>query len=90
MFKVFYKDCIYGLNFRYKRFDFDHELVIKLFRRGFHPIEIPVNYIARSFDEGKKVSFFKDGITWIGKDIRLAYEKIPPPINIPNIINIKN
>lgn len=76
MYKVFYRDCIHGLNFRYKRFDFDHELVIKLYRKGFHPTEIPVNYQARSFSEGKKVSFFKDGISWIQKDIQLANEPL--------------
>lgn len=76
MYKVFYRDCIYGLNFRYNRFDFDHELVIKLYRKGFHPTEIPVNYQARSFSEGKKVSIFKDGISWILKDIQLAAEPL--------------
>jgi hypothetical protein len=76
MYKVFYRDCVYGLNFRYKRFDFDHEIVIKLFRKGFYPTEIPVNYQARSFTEGKKVSFFKDGISWIHKDIQLANEPL--------------
>ncbi len=76
MYKVFYRDCIYGLNFRYKRFDFDHELVIKLYRKGFHPTEIPVNYEARSFSEGKKVSFLKDGISWVQKDIQLANEPL--------------
>lgn len=76
MYKVFYRDCIHGLNFRYERFDFDHELVIKLYRKGFHPTEIPVNYQARSFSEGKKVSIFKDGISWIQKDIQLANEPL--------------
>lgn len=76
MYKVFYRDCVYGLNFRYKRFDFDHELVIKLYRKGFHPTEIPVNYHARSFSEGKKVSFLKDGISWVHKDIQLATEPL--------------
>lgn len=85
MYKVFYRDCVYGLNFRYKRFDFDHELVIKLYRKGFRPTEIPVNYQARSFAEGKKVSFLKDGISWIHKDFQLANESIENPIlmNIP-------
>jgi len=84
MYKVFRKDCIYGLNFNYKRFDFDHEIVIKLYRKGFHPTEIPVNYQARSFTEGKKVSFFKDGISWIQKDIKLASE----PIDNMNLVRI--
>ncbi len=76
MYKVFYRDCIHGLNFRYNRFDFDHELVIKLYRKGFRPTEIPVNYEARSFSEGKKVSFLKDGISWVQKDIQLANESL--------------
>lgn len=76
MYKVFYRDCVYGLNFRYKRFDFDHELVIKLYRKGFRPREIPVNYKARSFAEGKKVSFLRDGISWVQKDIQLANEPL--------------
>lgn len=80
MYKIFYRDCVYGLNLKYRRFDFDHELVIKLYRRGFIPIEIPVNYYARSFTEGKKVSIFKDGLTWLYKDIFLAYENIDYPI----------
>ena len=76
MYKVFYRDCIYGLKFRYNRFDFDHELVMKLCRKGFHPTEIPVNYQARSFSEGKKVSVWKDGMSWILKDIQLASEPL--------------
>ncbi len=79
MYKVFYRDCVYGLNFRYNRFDFDHELVIKLYRKGFHPTEIPVNYQARSFSEGKKVSVFKDGMTWMLKDIQLVAEPLENP-----------
>ena len=79
MYKVFHRDCIHGLNFRCKRFDFDHELVIKLFRKGFHPVEIPVNYTARSFSEGKKVSIIKDGMTWISTDIQLIRERLETP-----------
>ena len=79
MYKVFYRDCIFGLNFRYKRFDFDHELVIKLYRKGFFPKEIPVNYNSRTFSEGKKVSFLKDGITWIYKDLILGNERLMNP-----------
>jgi len=79
MYKVFYRDCVHGLNFRCKRFDFDHELVVKLYRKGFRPVEIPANYTARSFGEGKKVSILKDGMTWILTDIQLIRE----PLEIP-------
>ncbi|MCA1586045.1 MAG: glycosyltransferase, partial [Acidobacteria bacterium] len=65
MFKVFRRDCLHGLTFEANRFDFDWELVGKLVRAGYTPLEIPVNYQSRSFSEGKKVSFFRDPLTWI-------------------------
>lgn len=65
MYKVFRRDCLHGLTFECNRFDFDWELLIKLVRRGHLPLEIPVNYRSRSFKEGKKVSVFRDPITWI-------------------------
>ena len=65
MYKVFWRDCLDGLHFEANRFDFDFELVIKLLRKGYQPLEIPVNYQSRSFAEGKKVRFFQDPITWI-------------------------
>jgi hypothetical protein len=34
MYKVFRKECLFGLNFECNRFDFDHELVIKLLLKG--------------------------------------------------------
>jgi hypothetical protein len=64
MYKVFRRDCLYGLKFQCNRFDFDYELVIKLLRKGYSPVEIPVNYQSRSFNEGKKVSLFRDPMSW--------------------------
>ncbi len=65
MYKVFRRDCIMGLKFEANRFDFDWEITAKLVRRGYRPVEIPVNYVSRSFAEGKKVSLFRDPLTWI-------------------------
>ena len=65
MYKVFRRDCIAGLVFECNRFDFDYELLIKIVRKGYRPIEIPVNYRSRSFSEGKKVSVARDPWTWI-------------------------
>jgi hypothetical protein len=65
MFKVFRADCLAGLDFECDRFDFDIEIVCKLLRKGYRPLEIPVNYQARSFEEGKKVRIFRDPITWL-------------------------
>ncbi|PTX92760.1 glycosyltransferase family 2 protein [Opitutus sp. ER46] len=65
MYKVFRRSCIQGLTFECNRFDFDWELLIKLIRKGHRPIEIPISYKSRSFKEGKKISMFRDPITWI-------------------------
>jgi hypothetical protein len=76
MFKVLRRDAFFGLRFTCKRFDFDHEMVIKLIRKGYQPLELPVNYKARSFAEGKKVSFIKDGLTWVYTDLKLRFGKL--------------
>ena len=64
MYKVFRRECISGLTFRCNRFDFDWELLIKIVRNGYRPIEIPVRYHSRSFEEGKKIRMFYDPLTW--------------------------
>ncbi len=76
MYKIFRRDCIYGLTFESNRFDFDFELVIKLIRKGYIPVEIPVNYRSRSYKEGKKVRVFRDPLTWIWALIKYRFEKL--------------
>jgi glycosyltransferase involved in cell wall biosynthesis/SAM-dependent methyltransferase len=65
MYKVFRRDCLTGLDFKCNRFDFDYELLVKMVRVGYRPVEIPVNYRSRSFKEGKKVSTLRDPINWL-------------------------
>ena len=65
MFKVFRRECLYGLTFECNRFDFDYEIVIKLLRKGYKPLQLPVNYWSRSIKDGKKVTIFRDPLTWI-------------------------
>jgi glycosyltransferase involved in cell wall biosynthesis len=65
MFKVFRSECLYGLEFECNRFDFDYEIVIKFLRKGYKPVELPVNYRSRSMREGKKVTLIHDPLTWI-------------------------
>lgn len=76
MYKVFRADCLRGLRFESNRFDFDFELVIKLVRSGYRPIEIPVNYRSRSFKEGKKVDAFRDPWTWLRAIVKFRLQKL--------------
>jgi LSD1 subclass zinc finger protein len=60
MFKVFRRECIEGAEFVAERFNFDIELACTIVNNGYSPMEVPVNYVARGFDEGKKVEFRRD------------------------------
>jgi glycosyltransferase involved in cell wall biosynthesis len=77
MYKVFRSECIEGVEFVADRFDFDWELAAKLVRLGYKPIEIPVEYKARSFHGGKKVRFFRDPPTWIVACLRFRFCSLP-------------
>lgn len=77
MYKIFRRDCLHGMPLECNRFDFDWELVIKLIRRGYVPVEIPVNYRSRSFGEGKKVTLFRDPITWLRALVRFRFVRLP-------------
>ena len=76
MYKVFRRDCIKDLTFECNRFDFDWELLIKLVRKGFKPIEIPVAYNSRSFAEGKKIRMWSDPVTWLKALIKYRFQKL--------------
>jgi glycosyl transferase family 2 len=78
MFKVFRRDCLYGLEFECNGFDFDHELVIKLVLKGYRPLEIPVNYCARSFSQGKKIRLFRDPPALIAADLKYRLRRLRP------------
>ena len=76
MYKVFRRECLEGLTFECNRFDFDWELLIKLIRKGHEPIEIPISYKSRSFKEGKKISMFRDPLTWLWAVVKYRFVKL--------------
>lgn len=76
MYKVFRSDCIYSLNFESEKFDFDWEILAKLVRIGYHPLEIPVSYESRSFKEGKKIKLISDPLTWLIACFKFKLKKI--------------
>ena len=76
MYKVFHRECLYGLQLESNRFDLDWEIVIKFIRKGLIPLEIPVNYWSRSFGEGKKVRPFLDPMLWIIALLKFRYGEL--------------
>ena len=60
-YKVFRKEVIENINLKAKRFDFEPEITAKILKKGYKITEVPINFIGRNFDEGKKITW-KDGI----------------------------
>lgn len=56
MYKIFHRDCMYGIQFIGGNFGLDWEIVIRFVRKGIIPIELPVSYNSRSYEEGKHIS----------------------------------
>lgn len=81
MFKLFRRDALFGVDLVCNRFNLDIELVIKLVRKGYVPIELPVNYNARSFADGKKVSISRDGLTWLWTILKYRFAPLGPGIS---------
>src|SRR5262249_5959959 len=79
MYKVFRADCLDGLTLTCNRFDFDYELLGKLLRSGYRPLEIPVSYSSRDFSEGKKIRILRDPITWIAAIFATRFAYMPTP-----------
>jgi len=73
MYKLFRRECLHDLTFDGNRFEIDWEIVIKLTRKGFVPIEIPINYSSRGIKEGKKVRILQDPIRWIVCFVKYRY-----------------
>jgi glycosyltransferase involved in cell wall biosynthesis len=77
MYKVLRADCLDGLQLTCNRFDFDFELLGKLIRSGFMPLEVPVSYKSRGFDEGKKIRIWRDPITWLVAILACRFAFVP-------------
>jgi glycosyltransferase involved in cell wall biosynthesis len=76
MYKVFRRSCIEGVLFEANRFDFDYELTGKLIRLGHVPVEVPVSYTSRGFEEGKKIRILRDPFNWVSAILRHRFSKL--------------
>ena len=60
-YKVFRRDVIKDINLRANRFDFEPEITAKVIKKGYKIYEVPIRFIGRKFDEGKKITWV-DGV----------------------------
>ena len=56
-YKVFKSDIFGKIEFKSKKFDFDSEVLCKVTKLGCRITEVPISYVARSRQEGKKISW---------------------------------
>jgi hypothetical protein len=45
----------------------------KLILAGYFPLEVPVSYKSRGFDEGKKIRIFRDPLGWVVAILRCRF-----------------
>ena len=76
MYKVFRRSCLENLHFKSNRFDFDFELLGKLIRAGFRPLEVPISYRSRSFEDGKKIRVWRDPLTWVIAILKFRFGRL--------------
>ena len=60
-YKVFRREVIKDITIRAKRFDFEPEITAKIIKNGYKIYEVPISFVGRKFDEGKKITWI-DGI----------------------------
>lgn len=60
-FKVFKREVLKNLKLKEKRFSFCEEITCQIIKKGYTIKEIPIKYAPRSFKDGKKIRWWRDG-----------------------------
>ena len=61
-YKVFAKEVLEKINLKENDFAFCEEITCKVKQLGYKIREVPIHYHPRSFKEGKKIRWYKDGL----------------------------
>lgn len=54
-YKVFRRDCVQGIEFHSRRFDFEPEFTAKMLKRKLRIFEVPITFNPRDYSQGKKI-----------------------------------
>jgi dolichol-phosphate mannosyltransferase len=71
-YKLFKRDVLLSLPLVCRRFEFCPEVTAKTLRRGHRVVEVPIHYVSRSLNEGKKIRW-TDGIVAIWTLLRYRF-----------------
>jgi glycosyltransferase involved in cell wall biosynthesis len=65
-YKLFRKDVLAGIEITSQKFTFDTEITAKLLKKHLSICEVPIRYVARSRQEGKKIGYLEALHVWWG------------------------
>jgi len=71
-YKVFRTEVLKSIELRCRRFEFCPEVTARLLKRGYRYAEVPINYHARTYAQGKKITW-KDGVECIWTLIKYRF-----------------
>ncbi len=71
-YKLWKTPLIKSITIKTNRFNFEPEITAKILKKKIKIMEIPITYVARKFDEGKKISW-KDGFSAIWALIKFRF-----------------
>lgn len=83
-YKAFHRDVLTKISLECERFEFCPEVTAKVRRLGERVHEVPVTFIARTFEEGKKIGW-RDFIVAVRTMVKYRFGKIlnGPPAHAP-------
>lgn len=61
-YKLFKSNVLKNVEVASNRFEYDIELMCKAVKNGYKTVQLPISFNPRSYEEGKKISTWKDGI----------------------------
>jgi glycosyltransferase involved in cell wall biosynthesis len=56
-YKAFTSNLLKSIDVKTNDFDFDNELMCKILKKGYKPIDVPIHYYPRSYDQGKHINW---------------------------------
>jgi glycosyltransferase involved in cell wall biosynthesis len=56
-YKAFTKKLVNNIEIKTNNFDFDNELIVKILKRGYKVVDVPIHYYPRDYSAGKKINW---------------------------------
>ena len=71
-YKLWRADIIKNIDFKSDRFNFEPEITAKVLKRGIRIYEVPISYMGREYEEGKKITW-RDGFVALWSLIKYRF-----------------